>query len=112
MQWWGCSVEGAVTGKRDEENRPVFTLHYDAYDSFEEARHEVAFVNAFRLIHLEDGAEMMWKREGHDLDQEALAATLADETVGIQEVSISIEAFLLSGEALVVVCLRTTVIPF
>lgn len=45
-QWWGCSVAGAKTGERDEEEgRPVFTLHYDAFEAFEEADHEVCFVD-------------------------------------------------------------------
>lgn len=45
-QWWGCSIAGAKTGQRDEdEGRPVFTLHYDAYQAFEEADHDVCFVD-------------------------------------------------------------------
>lgn len=39
-------MAGAKTGERDEEEgRPVFTLHYDAYEAFEEADHDVCFVD-------------------------------------------------------------------
>ncbi|CAM9622809.1 unnamed protein product [Ectocarpus sp. 4 AP-2014] len=86
-KWWGCSVAGAKTGERDEEEgRPVFTLHYDAYEAFEEADHDVCFVDRYRLVHLEDGAEMTWKREGEEVDREAVLASLADEDVNLQEV--------------------------
>lgn len=45
-KWWGCSIAGAKTAERDEEEgRPVFTLHYDAYQAFEEADHDVCFVD-------------------------------------------------------------------
>ncbi|CAN0109223.1 unnamed protein product, partial [Ectocarpus sp. 8 AP-2014] len=78
---------GAKTGERDEEEgRPVFTLHYDAYEAFEEADHDVCFVDRYRLVHLEDGAEMTWKREGEEVDREAVLASLADEDVNLQEV--------------------------
>lgn len=86
-QWWGCSVVGAKTGERDgEEGRPVFTLHYDAYQTFEEADHDVCFVDKYRLVHLEDGAEMTWKQEGEEMNREAVMASLADEKVNLQEV--------------------------
>eukprot|EP00752_Nemacystus_decipiens_P004364 g3988.t1 len=86
-KWWGCSVAGAKTGLRDEEEgRPVFTLHYDAYQAFEEADHDVCFVDRYRLVHLEDGAEMTWKREGQEVDREAVLASLAGEDVDLQEV--------------------------
>ncbi|CAM9747246.1 unnamed protein product, partial [Hapterophycus canaliculatus] len=86
-QWWGCSIAGAKTGERDEdEGRPVFTLHYDAYEAFEEADHDVSFVDRYRLVHLEDGSEMTWKREGEEVDREAVLASLADEDVDLQEV--------------------------
>ena len=79
---------GAKTGQRDEdEGRPVFTLHYDAYQAFEEANHDVCFVDKYRLIHLEDGAEMTWKREGQEMDRDAVMASLGDEAVDLQEVS-------------------------
>lgn len=85
-KWWGCSVTGPVKGERDESGVPVFTLHYDAFEAFEEADHNVTFVDKYRLIHLEDGAEMTWKKEGHEVDREALMASLADEDVDLQEV--------------------------
>eukprot|EP00903_Cladosiphon_okamuranus_P015465 g14280.t1 len=86
-KWWGCSIVGAKTGERDEEEgRPVFTLHYDAYQAFEEADHDVCFVDRYRLVHLEDGAEMTWKREGQEVDREAVLASLAGEDVDLQEV--------------------------
>lgn len=88
VQWWGCSLAGAKTGQRDEaESRPIFTLHYDAYQGFEEADHDVCFVDKYRLIHLEDGAEMTWKIEGHEVDRDAVLASLGDEAVDLQEVS-------------------------
>lgn len=87
-QWWGCTLAGAVPGQRDEEGLPVFTLHYDAYEAFEEVDHNVSFVDKYRLIHLEDGAEMMWKKEGEEMDREAVMASLADEAVDLQEVSV------------------------
>lgn len=86
-QWWGCSVTGAVKGERDDCGRPVFTLHYDAFEAFEEAHHQVAFIDGYRLVHLEDGAEMTWKMEGQEVDREALMASLSDEPVDLQEVS-------------------------
>lgn len=88
VQWWGCSLAGAKTGQRDEaEGRPIFTLHYDAYEGFEEADHDVCFVDKYRLIHLEDGAEMTWKIEGQEVDRDAVLASLGDEAVDLQEVS-------------------------
>lgn len=41
----------------------------------------------YRLVHLEDGAEMTWKREGQEVDREAVLASLAGEDVDLQEVS-------------------------
>ena len=38
-------------------------------------------------MHLEDGAEMTWKREGQEVDREAVLASLAGEDVDLQEVS-------------------------
>ncbi|CAM9485879.1 unnamed protein product [Laminaria digitata] len=88
-KWWGCSVTGAKTGERggDEgEALPVFTLHYDAFQAFEEADHDVCFVDKYRLLHLEDGAEMTWKVEGGEVDREAVMASLSGEDVDLQEV--------------------------
>lgn len=98
-QWWGCSLAGAVSGQRDEEGHPVFTLHYDAYDAFEEVDHNVSFVDKYRLIHLEDGAEMMWKKEGEEMDREAVMASLADEAVDLQEVSVRNALSLVAGRS-------------
>lgn len=86
-QWWGCTVAGAVPGERDESGLPVFSLHYDAFQAFEEADHDVTFTDAFRLTHLEDGAEMTWKKEGQEVDKDAVMASLANEDVDLQEVS-------------------------
>lgn len=89
-KWWGCTVTGAKTGERggDEgEALPVFTLHYDAFQAFEEADHDVCFVDKYRLLHLEDGAEMTWKVEGAEVDREAVMASLSGEDVDLQEVS-------------------------
>lgn len=44
------------------------------------------FFVRYRLVHLEDGAEMTWKREGEEVDREAVLASLADEDVNLQEV--------------------------
>lgn len=44
------------------------------------------FIIRYRLVHLEDGAEMTWKREGEEVDKEAVLASLADEDVNLQEV--------------------------
>lgn len=79
-------MAGARTGERDDSGFPVFTLHYDSYQTFEEANHDVSFVDKYRLVHLEDGAEMTWKREGEEVDREAVMASLADEAVDLQEV--------------------------
>lgn len=84
---------GAVARERDEDGRPVFTLHYDAYEQFEEADHDVSFTDAYRLNHLEDGSEMTWRKEGQEVDRDAVLASLADEDVDLQEVRI----ILLSG---------------
>lgn len=65
----------------------MFTLHYDAYEAFEEADHDVCFVDKYRLLHLEDGAEMTWKVEGGEVDREAVMASLSGEDVDLQEVS-------------------------
>lgn len=79
-------MAGAKTGERDDSGRPVFTLHYDSYQAFEEADHDVSFEDKYRLLHLEDGAEMTWKREGEEVDREAVMASLGDEAVDLQEV--------------------------
>lgn len=66
----------------------MFTLHYDAFQSFEEADHDVSFTDKYRLLHLEDGAEMTWKKEGEEIDREAVMKCLAEEAVDLQEVRI------------------------
>lgn len=65
----------------------MFTLHYDAYQTFEEANHDVCFLDKYRLLHLEDGAEMTWKKEGEEVDREAVIASLAGEAIDLKEVS-------------------------
>lgn len=39
------------------------------------------------MVHLEDGSEMTWKREGEEVDRDAVLASLADEDVDLQEVN-------------------------
>ncbi|CAM9483750.1 unnamed protein product [Discosporangium mesarthrocarpum] len=76
----------AVSGKRASNGRPVFCLQYDAEEGMEPSTSEVAFVNGLLLTDLTEEADMPWKKEGEEFDQEALLRFMGDEPVDIWDV--------------------------